>query len=263
MINIEDKIISEAVKQLLPEVYNDLAKPSIQVTGETLQRTTKALLSPLRGLLWGWEKIEVWIYDTINHKFDNIPEKNRKSPAPEIAVPLIEAMRYTANNETLREMYAKLLANSMDNRQDKNVHPSYVEIIKQMNSLDAILFKSLKDSTGYIKAINPHIGGGDILKGKYYTDSLPDWYIGVQIPEYDMFDISTGILRLGRLGLIDLMFDRIAGGENYDELVKNKEIQERLSLYKRNMNDLSLEIKKTDSVINVNDFGKMFAKVCL
>ena len=53
----EEELIKEAVK-LVPEVYKDLAKPAIQEVGSVGGRTAKALLFPIRGLLWGWEKIE-------------------------------------------------------------------------------------------------------------------------------------------------------------------------------------------------------------
>ena len=46
---------------------------------------------------------------------EKVPEERLKSPDPEIAVPLLQSLTYTAQNETLREMYIALLANSMDN----------------------------------------------------------------------------------------------------------------------------------------------------
>lgn len=52
-----EKILDEASK-LAPEVYNDLAKPAAKEIGDVTGRSVKALLSPIRGFLWGWEKIE-------------------------------------------------------------------------------------------------------------------------------------------------------------------------------------------------------------
>lgn len=254
--------ITNTVENLATDIYTDLAKPSIQVLGETAGRTTKALLAPLRGMLWSWETFEDWLYESVNQRVKDIPEENRQSPRPEVAVPLIEAMRYSANNETLRDMYTKLLTNSMDNRKNKEVHPSYVDIIKQMDTLDAILFSKIQQDD-YIRAINPHIGGGKNLQEQYYANSLPEWYIGVHIDGYDMFEISASLLRLARLGLIDLMYDRTAGKVKGDHLILTEEIQNRLSIYRVKTNDSSLEVIKTDSIVNINDFGKVFAKICL
>ena len=134
------EILNEA-KALTPEVYKDIAKPALQEVGSVAGRTVKALLSPIRGMLWGWEQIEMFVEEGVKKKFERIPEERRKSPEPEIAVPLLQALTYTAQNETLRDMYINLLANSMDSDKEKVVHPSFVEIIKQMNTLDAKVFE--------------------------------------------------------------------------------------------------------------------------
>jgi hypothetical protein len=98
-------------------------------------------LSPIRGFLWCWEKIEEYVEQAVQKKLEGVPEERLKSPEPEIAVPLIQSLTYTAQNETLREMYIALLANSMDKSKENVVHPSYVEIIRKMNRLDALVFE--------------------------------------------------------------------------------------------------------------------------
>jgi len=134
-----EKIADEACK-LAPEVYKDLAKPAIIEVGVVAGRTVKALLLPVRAMLWGFELIEKIVEEGLIKRFEKIPEDRRKQPQPEIAVPLIQALSYTAQNETLREMYLNLLANSMDIAKEKDVHPSFVQIIKQMNSVDAMIY---------------------------------------------------------------------------------------------------------------------------
>ena len=53
MFNIED-----LASKLLTEVYKDTVQPAAKEGGSTLGRSVRALLSPARGLLWGWKKIE-------------------------------------------------------------------------------------------------------------------------------------------------------------------------------------------------------------
>ena len=43
----------------------------------------------------------------------------------------------------LRDMYAELLAHAMNSETVDNVHPTFVEIIKQMSPFDALVFKKL------------------------------------------------------------------------------------------------------------------------
>lgn len=254
-----EKII-EVGTQLAPEVYKDLAKPATQVVGSVAGRSVKALLSPVRVLLWGWEKIEQIVEEGINKRFEKIPEENRKTPDAEIAVPLMQALTYTVQNETLREMYLNLLANSMDSTKDKKVHPSYVELIKQMNSLDAKVFDKISINKGYQKVINPNI----TLKGKrqMYKDATPEWFLGWTIIGYDIFDISSSVIRLSKFGLVELLFDRTAGKGGYSELKGHKDLNDILTRYLIANPQTELEITATKSILYVNEYGKQFLSAC-
>lgn len=253
------KLIDEASK-LAPEVYKDLAQPATKEIGTVAGRTVKALLSPLTGLLWGWERIEQLVEEEINKRFEKIPQERQKTPDPEIAVPLMQALTYTAQNETLREMYLNLLANSMDTSKEKDVHPSFVEIIKQMNSLDAKVFDKLSSIKGYQKVINPNIS----LKGKgqNFVDATPEWFLGWVISGYNMFDVSSSLVRLSKFGLIDLMFDRTAGNDTYDSLKSNPDLINILEGYKRARPELEIEITAHKSILYVNEYGKQFKNAC-
>lgn len=253
------KIIDEAAK-LAPEVYKDLAKPATLEVGSVAGRTVKALLSPVRAFLWGWEKIEQVVEEGINKRFEKIPEEQRKSPDPEIAVPLMQALTYTAQNETLREMYLNLLANAMDSSKDKKVHPSFVELIKQMNTLDAKVFDKLSINKGYQKALNPHIELKG--KGKSIIDATPEWFLGWTIKGYDIFDVSSSIVRLSKFGLVELMFDRTAGKEGYNELKTQKELTDILTTHQTRNPQEELEITANESVLYINEYGKQFLSAC-
>jgi hypothetical protein len=254
-----EKIIDEAAK-LAPEVYKDIAKPAAKEIGDVAGRTVKALLSPVRGLLWGWEKIEQVVTEGVNKRFERIPEERRQTPEPEIAVPLMQALTYTAQNETLREMYLNLLANSMDSSMDKNVHPSFVEIIKQMNSLDAKVMDRLSQNRGYIKVINPNISIK--AQGKNFIDATPEWFLGWTLVGYDIFDISSSVIRLGKFGLLELLFDRTAGKDGYANLETHQELKTILTRYQSHNKGVELEITSTKSVIYINEYGKQFLKAC-
>lgn len=253
------KIVDEASK-LAPEVYQDIAKPAAKEIGDVAGRTVKALLAPVRGLLWGWEKIEQVVTEGINKRFEKIPEERRKTPDPEIAVPLMQALTYTAQNETLREMYLNLLANSMDSTMSKITHPSFVEIIKQMSSLDAKVFDKLSQKTGYQKAINPNV---EIYgQGKMFIGAMPEWYLGWIIDGYDIFDISASLIRLSKFGLIDLLLDRTAGTDGYTELETAKDLNNILISFQKAKPDMVLVINAHKSVLYINEYGLQFKKAC-
>jgi hypothetical protein len=253
------EILNEA-KVLTTEVYKDIAKLALQEVGSVTGRTVKALLFPIRGLLWGWEQIEMIVEEGMKKKFEKIPEERKKSPDPEIAVPLLQALTYTAQNKSLREMYINLLANSMDRDKEKVVHPSFVEIIKQMNTLDAKVFEKLSQNLYYQKIINPTIAVKN--ENKFLVNALPDWYLGWTIKGYTEFDVSASLVRISKFGLIELMRDITAGTEGYVELKNTQYLIETLNLCKIKNPNLELEIKVSDSVVYVNEYGKQFKSAC-
>lgn len=258
-MNIEEKVVDEVTK-LAPEIYKDLVKPAAQEVGTVAGRSAKALLSPVRAFLWSWERIEELVIDGINKRLEKTPEEQWKTPDAEIAVPLIQALSYTAQNETLREMYLNLLANSMNIEMDKSVHPSFVELIKQMNTLDAKVFEKLASVNGYQKIINPNVSVKG--QGKVLINAMPEWFIGWRIDGHDIFEISSSIVRLSKFGLIELMFDRTAGKDGYDTLKINPELLSILAVYQNANPSLDLVLTGTESILYVNEYGKQFRHAC-
>ncbi len=260
---MEEELIEEIkdeIPKLLPEVYKDLAQPAVQEIGQVTGRTAKALLSPIRGMLWGWERIEKMVTDGVSKRLDDIPDERKKTPEPEIAVPLMQALNYTAQNETLREMYLNLLGNSMDSDKEKVVHPSFVELIKQMNSLDAKVFERLAKYQHYQKIINPNISIKD--QGKFFTGATPEWFIGWTIENHDIFEISSSLIRLDKFGLIELMYDRTAGKDGYDDLKNSKVLNDILQRYQQANPSIELIVNSTNSIVYVNEYGLQFKHAC-
>lgn len=249
----------------------DLAKTAKDVLPQTTQQTDGALAT-----LVGWfnnvvlypvkkanityrYKLECFEDDLYN-RTAQIPEQCIHEPNLMIAGPTLEALKYTFDEEKLREMFVNLLASSMDSRKDSAVHPSYVRIICQMNSFDAMLFKFLASQKGYIKAINPRVR----LKGtdQAYLNSMPEWYIDWD-PSQDVFQASASLIRLAKLGIVELMYDRTAGRHGYDELEKSVQLDAILKRYQQMYPSQDLEISATKSIVYVNDYGREFAETCL
>jgi hypothetical protein len=65
----------------------------------------------------------------------------RIEPKPMIAGPTIDAMKYCGSEPHLRDLFANLLATAMDARTAENVHPAFVEIIKQLSADQAKMIK--------------------------------------------------------------------------------------------------------------------------
>ena len=176
--------------------------------------------------------------------------------------PTIEAMRYSMDIEELRKMYIKLLASSVDADMSSDVHPSFVEIIKRMDTIDARVFKALSKQVGNQLIANPIVGIKST--GKYFVNATPQWYMAsLDSLGVDVFRCSSSYIRLSNLGLVDLMYDRTAGNARCDWVLQSVALKEILVAYQRQNPDKVLELKWTDSILSVNDYGKQFARICL
>lgn len=125
----------EIAKQLpVKDIYNDLAHPALSTVGQGLQGVTKLALAPISALVWGYDKIADYLDVAIPEYFEKRKIEKEKiiSPDPMIAVPVVEAMRYTSHKEELREMFTNLLGAAM-NADSIDAHPAFVDIIKQLS----------------------------------------------------------------------------------------------------------------------------------
>lgn len=77
----------------------------------------------------------------LEEKLKDVPPENIESPEAHIAVPALQYISYCMDNEELKNMYANLLANSMNSVVKNGVHPGFVEIIKQLSPDEAKVLK--------------------------------------------------------------------------------------------------------------------------
>jgi hypothetical protein len=261
---VMDEIAKNIADGLAPQVYEDLAQPALKEIGSVVGRSVRALLAPVRSMLWGYELIEHVVVEGVERRLKNRPKENRRQPEPEIFVPAAQALTYTAQNETLREMFLNLIANAMDKSQNSVTHPCLVDVVKQMDRLDALLIKqlSLEDEV-YIPVVLPR--ANKVGKNKFLHKLFPTWYLGfIHIEKYDAFDISTSLVRLNRLGLIELHESKSLMDK--DKYLRFKDDPYLLDLFevgrKANPHD-TIEKEIKEGVIQVSDFGRQFIAACL
>jgi len=257
----QNEIVSNFALEVGKEVYKDAISPSMKTIGKTANGVVKVLLAPIRSFIWCWDKIETALEEGLTKRLAHRKQEDLTNPDPRIAVPAVQTLTYSAQEENIREMFFNLLANDMQKDTKTLVHPTYVDIIKSMSSLDAQLLKILSlDLTKYIKVVNPKISpkkGSD----KVYSNCMPEWFLGFSITGYSIFDTSASLLHLQKFGLIDLMYDRTAGTDGYKEIEESPLLLPILAQYQQ-MNPECL-LTFTHSVLNINDYGKAFIRICL
>ncbi|MDW4520514.1 DUF4393 domain-containing protein [Staphylococcus saprophyticus] len=84
--------------------------------------------------------------EQFKNEISSVPEENLQEPQISVLGPALEASRFYINEKDLSNMFAKLIASSMDNRKNTSTHHSFVEIIKQLSPNDAILLKHINNS---------------------------------------------------------------------------------------------------------------------
>lgn len=144
-MNKKETFGGEIAKQLpVKDIYHDLAQPTLSIVGQGLQGVTKLALAPISALVWGYDKIADYLNVAIPKYFEKrkIEKESIVSPDPAIAVPVVEAMKYTSHKKELREMFTNLLGTAM-NADSIDAHPAFVDIIKQLSSDEGKVIKYL------------------------------------------------------------------------------------------------------------------------
>lgn len=129
-----------------PTLYEDALQPTVQEVGKFVARIPRAINAAFSGLdKWILNK-EYAIDETkklLEKKLENVDPDKIVEPEAYVAVPAIQAISYSINSEELRNLYANLLAKAMNSDTKDLVHPYFVEIIKQMSPIDALVFKNI------------------------------------------------------------------------------------------------------------------------
>ncbi len=265
MSNIIDAIgaIAEKNADLVQEVYTDAAKPVVQPAGETMglvPRAVKAALAPLEKWILQREYNLAETKKLLEQKLENVKPENIEPPEAHVAVPALQYLSYCMDNDELRDMYANLLANSMNSVVKKGVHPGFVEIIKQLSPDEA---KIMKYFAGH--QVVPTItvryelntgGGIDVVKNFSNIGEL----IGCEQP----LDINMYFDNLIRLGLLrsSATLSSLTDKELYDPLKSHPAIE--LFLRQESIEQTNYDKSSfVEGYMARTDFGEAFCNICL
>jgi len=139
-----------------PTLYEDTLQPTVQEIGKLAARIPRAINAAFSGLdKWILNK-EYAIDETkklLEQKLENVDPNKIVTPEAYVAVPAIQAISYSMDSKELRNLYANLLAKAMNVDTKDFVHPSFVEIIKQMSPIDAHILEEIS-SKSFIQVAN-------------------------------------------------------------------------------------------------------------
>ncbi|WP_082899171.1 DUF4393 domain-containing protein [Sulfitobacter sp. EhC04] len=268
--NKSDLINSAANLAKAIPIYDDALQPVMKETGKVLSTAGRAVnvaIAPIRGLVWGAERIEEWIATNVAKKLDNVPPDEIVTPDLAIAGPTIEALKFNGHKPELSEMFANLLASSMTKVTHRNAHPSYVGIISAMSSLDAQIFSAVSSRhalpTIRVIRVTEGVAGSVTVVTHFHPDlaKITLGYLGVHQGILEATQASTE--RLERLGLIRAVSDGYLTSERNKKEYLELETDKYIKAFKRLDVDGLSSHEAQKSYLIITQIGKNFRDIVL
>lgn len=232
-----DKEIGVELAKKIPveDIYKDGLQPAVAELGVGLGKVVKMALAPVTALAWGYDKIAAYLDQAIPAYFESRGIGKEKIITPDVAtaIPAIEAMRYT--RDEIRTMLLNLLGASMNRDTSELVHPSFVEILKQMTPDEAKILNQLPNEFLYEPIFD--IAVEKPLKEGLFTLFNSIGVIGeeanCEFPER----VPLYLTNLTRLGLLYIPEKNgLADDWRYDKIRKSSSFLQKVELAKEKGN---------------------------
>lgn len=156
----------------------------------------------------------------LHDKINKIPSEELIEPKLSIVGPALESSKYYYEEPVLRNLFSSLIASSVNSKTSNNVHPAFIEIIKQLSPLDAkILSNNFKFDKIHpickvvIQNSNKPLIDDAEKKMNYFfqpasaSNQIFINYFLTQV-ENDQDLISVSIANLTRLGLLETSYTK-------------------------------------------------------
>lgn len=254
------KGIVDKADGVLVEVYKDAVSPVIKPIGEILGFLPRSLKLALSGwekwLINGEETIRLTA-EVVRERLQAIPAEKLSEPEPYVAIPAMQQLSYCVNNNELRDLYANLLVSSMNTDKKWQVHPAFVDIIKQLTPDEAKLIKALRPN---VLNNNPLIDVNIVTEktGKYKTIIYN--FTNVGIDKIDVYqNICSYVDNLERLKLIAIppmeeLFDK----DLYNPLISHPFIVNSLPCKLEE----GIKVEYKYKIFSLTNFGVNFINIC-
>ncbi len=196
--------------------------------------------------------------DAVVNKLQSVPPENIEPPSPRIAIPALQNATIT-EEVTVRDLYAELLAKSMNTSTKDGVHPGFVDIIRQLCSDEAKLLKYLKKNTMVptiaVKYENAKQEGVYLIK-KFSNIGEKS---GCERP-YEIGKYFDNLIRLGLLKDADEMYS-FTNKAVYTPLKNHRFITALME--KRKPSEPNNIVSFKESCVELTDFGRSFCRICI
>lgn len=134
----------------LPESTREkLLNPIANEIGQGVGNLFKVVLLPLNKVgIWADGVLENY-RNSIQEKLKDIPEDNLDKSKLPLVLREMEESRYQINDDTLREMFAKLIVASVNKTKNSDITPQYSLVLSQLGPNEAKFLMTLYYSRGH------------------------------------------------------------------------------------------------------------------
>lgn len=177
MTDFEKKFAEELATQSVEKLAAPVVMP-LQAIGEAIAGHVKSWRWVHQGRMLNKKsdaEIDQMIKDTIDSleaKVEVIQEDKRQAPPLYLYGPAVEALSYSIEDETLREVFTNIIAKSMDSEIVNYPLPSYVEICRQLSPDETKAIRYFADDIDFIKMTSDY---GNRVTGYRLWGSIPMW----------------------------------------------------------------------------------------
>ena len=256
---------AKAITEVGKNIAEDLTRPTSKSIGDNLGLLVDGVFGWLG--LWG-EKQKIKqqqnleeFKNEINSNIESIPTDKLKEPTMYVVGPAIEASKFYFEEKHYKEMFAKLISATCDERYSDKISPYFVDAIKQLSPKDATLISNFTQKNE-LPIVNYILKTKDGHQNKYLN-----YVFYPNEPLQNANEHSSSLINLERLGLIKIDFQKWLADDSYynkyqsdyhftqkrEELLKY--VDQPQSRYK----DLELE----KGIIELTPLGKDFINLCL
>lgn len=189
---------------------------------------------------------------------DQIPPSKQVDPSIQVTAQALENSKYCVSSESLRDMFVKLISGTMNKDFESLVHPSFPEMIKQMDENDAHILMELKRKPSrvpiaeYQEVFKPNNSNIVHFTNVYISDIF-------HIP---MSECSCSLSSLQRMGLLKISYESfLANDAFYKPFYETpifKNLEKEISSFNR---DSKISLKK--GICSITPLGKRFIGVCV
>lgn len=193
----------------------------------------------------------------LTQTIEQIPADKKIAPSIQITAQALENSKYCITSQSLREMFVKLISGSMNKDFEPLVHPSFPEMIKQMDNTDAMILTELKRDN------QPPIANLKVVlnDNQDYKFIFTNMYIS-KLFRIPIEKCARSLTSLERMGLLDLKYDVFISDETAYSAFESLNLYKENEVYlKHNLPSSKLEIQK--GVCSVTPLGIDFINLCV